>query len=102
MITGYEGGSFSLIVQDAVATDSFSSASTNSEIASGLNAASAQLPSTARECSSYTITKTTANGGKNIYIRVQFNVDNARPLTLLDVFSSDIIGRLKSYFNISI
>ena len=98
VITGYEGGSFSLIIQDSVATDTFTSSSTSSEIATALNQAASQIPSTSRECGSFTVTRTLANGGKDIYIRVQFNTNNARPLTFLDIFSSDIIGKFDSNY----
>ena len=91
MIRGIEGGSFSLIVQGLAVTDSLTTASTSTEISNALYYASIGLPSNIRECSSYTVTKTL--NGKDLFLRVQFNADNSQPLSLLEVFTGDLVGK---------
>ncbi len=72
-------------------TDSLTTASTSSQIANALYYASLGLPATVRECTSFSVTKTLS--GNDLFLRVQFNVDNSQPLTLLDVFTGDLVGK---------
>ena len=91
MIRGIEGGSFSLIIQGLAVTDSLTTESTSTEVSNALYAASIGLPSDVRECSSFTVTKTLS--GRDLFLRVQFNVDNSQPLSLLEVFTGDLVGK---------
>ena len=91
MIRGIEGGSFALIIQGLAVTDSLTTSSTSTEIANALYYASIGLPYNVRECSSFSVTKTLS--GNDLYLRVQFNVDNSEPLSLLEVFTADITGK---------
>ncbi len=95
VIRGIEGGSFSLIVQGLAVTDSLTTASTVTDVANALYYASIGLPSTIRECTSFSVTKTLT--GKDLFLRVQFNVDNSQPLSLLEVFTGDLIGKGLSF-----
>ncbi|RYG70221.1 hypothetical protein EON64_00760 [archaeon] len=85
-------GFFALIVQNSVATDLLSLSSTTSQISSALNAAASQIPGTSRECSSFGVTRTLSGNGKNLFLTVTFFVDNAEPLTMLDVFTGSLEG----------
>jgi hypothetical protein len=91
VIRGIEGGSFSLIIQGLAVTDSLTTASTASEVANALYYASIGLPSNLRECTSYSVTKTLS--ANDLFLRVQFNVDNSQPLSLLEVFTADLTGK---------
>lgn len=91
VIRGIEGGSFSLIVQGLAVTDSLTTASTATDISNALYYASIGLPYDIRECSSFSVTKTLS--GRDLYLRVQFNVDNSQPLSLLEVFTGDLVGK---------
>lgn len=94
VITGIQGGTFSLIVEDSVPTDAFTVSSSGSTIATALRAAALQLSSP--RCSYFSASTTVTNkgsSGKNIIIKVQFNVDNSQPLPLLGVFVGDTVGK---------
>eukprot|EP01040_Poterioochromonas_malhamensis_P001800 gene1800-1926_t len=93
VITGIQGGTFSLIVEDSVPTDAFTVSSSGSTIAAALRVAALQLSSPT--CSYFSVSTTVTNkgsSGKNIIIKVQFNVDNSQPLPLLGVFVGDTVG----------
>lgn len=94
VITGIQGGTFSLIVEDSVPTDAFTVSSSGSTIATALRAAALQLSSP--KCSYFSASTTVmdkGSSGKNIIIKVQFNVDNSQPLPLLGVFVGDTVGK---------
>ena len=71
-------------------TDSLTTSSTATEISNALYYASIGLPYNVRECSSFSVTKTLS--GNDLFLRVQFNVDNSQPLSLLEVFTADLTG----------
>jgi len=93
IITGIEGGTFNLIVQDLIPTSDLTTASSNSDIANALYYAAAQITSTFRECLYFTVTKTLNNNGKTIQIKVQFQTDNKVPLTFVSVFLGNTLGK---------
>lgn len=79
-------------MQNAVATDYLNFASSSTQIASALSGAASQIPAASRECSSFTVSKTVSASGKDLQLVVTFVVDNAVPLTLLDVFTGSLQG----------
>jgi hypothetical protein len=97
VITGIQGGTFSLILLGSVVTDSLTTTSTGQDIATALSAAASSLPSTVRECSSFSVSTSLLQNGQNLYIRILFNVDNAVPLTLIDAFVGNVVGKLLNY-----
>lgn len=101
VITGIDDGTFSLVLQNSVATDPLPVTASNSEIANALTNAAVQIPSQSRECTYFGVSKTLGNGGKNIFITVTFNVDNTLPMTSLDVFTGSLLGNNVAY-NVSL
>jgi len=93
-----DSGYFAIVVQGVVATDPLSFSSSNSAISSALTAASSQLSYATRECLYYGVTKSLSTNGKDLQIKVQFNVDNSKPLTMLDLFYGDLIGLLLNLY----
>lgn len=90
MITGIQGGSYSLVIQDQQPTVALTVTSTASEIANALSSAASQLPNA--ECTSFGVTVKTSNQQRNVIIRVEFNVDRSQPLSLLSVYSGLLEG----------
>eukprot|EP01034_Spumella_vulgaris_P036305 gene36305-44789_t len=96
VISGITSGSFSLIVQSSIATDSLDTSSSASTIANYLAAAAAQLSSSA-ECTSFSVTKSLSADGQTIYLGVTFNVDNNVDLSMLDVYTGGLDGSNVTY-----
>jgi hypothetical protein len=90
-ISGYEGGRYALILQGLVVTTSFDLSSSSSTIATEMGTKVMTLPYAMRECSSFNVIKRVT--GNTLTLRIQFNTDNANPLSLLEVYTSDIIGK---------
>jgi hypothetical protein len=90
VITGVDSGSFAIVIQDQAVTSDLTLTSTGSQIASALNAATGQLSSP--ECTSFSATIRLTDSGKNAQISVTFNVDNSKPLSLLSVYSANLVG----------
>jgi hypothetical protein len=91
VIGGVTGGSFSLIVQNAIATDNLYTTSSTSDIANALSAAAQQLGSSA-ECTSFGVTKSLSANGQTVYLGITFGVDNSVDMTLLDVYAGALDG----------
>ena len=94
VISGIQGGSFALIVQGSVVTTELTTSSSSADIANALTAAANQLSSSIRECNSFSVSATLSSSSSQatISIDVQFNVDNAMPLTLLTAFTGNLAG----------
>lgn len=79
-----------MIVQQEVATDPLSFSSSTSTIASALQAAAYQLSDA--ECTNFGVTKTVSSDGTKLYLGITFYTDNTQPLTLMDVYTGELVG----------
>src|SRR6185312_8169106 len=92
-IMNVESGTFNIIIQNAVVTSDLSYSSTASQIQYALDVASQQISSSKRECSYFAVTQVAfTNNNQNMFITVQFEVDNSAPLTLLNVYTPGLVG----------
>lgn len=93
VLTNVASGTFRIILQNMVATDVLSFASTSSDISNALYYASLDIPSTSRLCSSFGVSRTFANSATTMFIRVEFYCDNAEPLPLLYAYTADLVPK---------
>lgn len=89
------GGTFSLILQQEIATDPLSFSSSTYTIVNALQAAANQLSDA--ECTSFGVSKTVSSDGTKMYLQITFNTDNSQPLTLMDVYTGELTGRLSTF-----
>lgn len=93
VLTNVASGTFRIILQNMVATDVLSFASTSSDISNALYYASLDIPSTSRLCSSFGVSRTFANSATTMFIRVEFYCDNVEPLPLLYAYTADLVPK---------
>jgi hypothetical protein len=99
LITGATGGSYIIIVQQAVYTTALPLTASSSTIAAALNAAASKLSSSVAEC--YYFGVTVRKYGTTVQIDVTFQEDGTpSPLTPLMVYGSELTGT-DVFYNVS-
>ena len=81
-----------LIVQNMIPTAEIPITASGGVIAAALTQAAQQIPPGTAECSAFTVTVKRISA-TDLQLIVRFDVDNAFPLTLLQVYDSSLQGR---------
>lgn len=90
IISGVTGGYYSLIVQQEIATDPLTFSSSYWEIENALETAAWQLSDA--ECYYFGVTTSVSDDGETLYLGITFYTDNSEPLTLMDVYTGELLG----------
>lgn len=91
VISNVVSGSFRIILQNMVVTDPLTFTSSSSEISNALYHASLEIPSASRLCSSFGVSRSFANSGTTMFVRIEFYCDNSIPLPLIYAYTADLV-----------
>jgi hypothetical protein len=92
-IRGIEGGTYNIILQGMVITSDLSTASSSSDISNALTNAAANIDGSVRECLYFGVSSVWSSSRKVLKLTVTFGVDNTQPLTLLDAYTPNLLGK---------
>lgn len=92
-VRGIEGGTYNIIIQNFVITDDLSTSSTPSEVSYAVRSALESVNRNYLECFYLEVQSMWSPSKKVLKIKVTFNIDNTKAMTLLDVYTGNLLGK---------